>query len=52
VRIDDLANLDTACAIQTADRACRVLDGISVLGRASTATPRGCSIAIDAALGR
>ena len=50
-RIDDLANVDTACAIQTADRACALLDGIRVLGRAAAATPRGCSIAADAALG-
>lgn len=50
VRIDDLANLDTACAIQTSDRGMRVADGIVVLGRASGAVPRGCSIAVDAAL--
>jgi hypothetical protein len=50
VRIDDLANLDTACAIQTSDRGVRVGDGIAVLGRAADAVPRGCSIAIDAAL--
>jgi hypothetical protein len=50
VRIDDLANLDTACAIQTSDRAVRVADGIVVLGRAAGAVPRGCSIAVDAAL--
>jgi acyl-CoA synthetase (AMP-forming)/AMP-acid ligase II len=50
-RIDDLANLDTACAIQTADRARALHDGIVVFGRASAATPRGCSIAADAALG-
>ncbi len=51
LRIDDLANLDTASAIQTSDRARRVGDGIEVLGRAPGATPRGCSIAVDAALG-
>jgi len=50
VRIDDLANLDTACAIQTADRGVHVEDGIVVLGRAAGAVPRGCSIAVDAAL--
>lgn len=50
VRIDDLANLDTACAIQTSDRAVRVAGGIVVLGRAAGAVPRGCSIAVDAAL--
>lgn len=50
VRIDDLANLDTACAIQTSDRGVRAGDGIVVLGRAAGAVPRGCSIAVDAAL--
>jgi len=50
VRIDDLANLDTACAIQTSDRGVHVADGIVVLGRAAGAVPRGCSIAVDAAL--
>jgi hypothetical protein len=50
VRIDDLANLDTCCAIQTADRG-RIDDGgLVVLGRAAGAPPRGCSIAVDAAL--
>ena len=51
VRIDDLANVDSVCAIQTADRGQAVEDGIVVLGRAAGATPRGCSLAIDAALG-
>jgi hypothetical protein len=50
LRVDDLCNLDTACAIQTADRARPVDDGISVLGRATGASERGCSIAVDAAL--
>jgi hypothetical protein len=51
LRIDDLANVDSACAIQTSDRALACEDGIRVLGRAAGATPRGCSLAIDAALG-
>jgi len=50
VRIDDLANLDSACAIQTSDRGVHVNDGIVVLGRAPGAVPRGCSLAVDAAL--
>lgn len=50
VRIDDLANLDTVCAIQTSDRGVRIGDGLCVLGRAPGATPRGCSIAVDAVL--
>jgi hypothetical protein len=52
VRIDDLANVDTACAIQTSDRGIASEDGIVVLGRASGAVPRGCSIAVDAALAK
>jgi hypothetical protein len=52
LRIDDLANLDSVCALQTSDLARRVSDGVVVLGRAEGATPRGCSLAADAALGR
>ena len=51
LRIDDLCNVDTACAIQTSDRGLRVDDGVLVQGRATGATPRGCSLATDAALG-
>lgn len=51
LRIDDTANLDSVCCIQTADLAQRVDDGIVVLGRAPGATPRGCSLAADQALG-
>lgn len=50
LRVDDLANVDTACAIQTSDRAVARDGGVVVLGRASGAVPRGCSIAVDAAL--
>lgn len=51
LRIDDTANLDSVCCIQTADLAQRVYDGIVVLGRAPGATARGCSLAADQALG-
>ena len=51
LRIDDAANLDSVCCIQTADLARRVGDGICVLGRAPGATARGCSLAADQALG-
>jgi hypothetical protein len=51
LRIDDTANLDSVCCIQTSDLAKRVDDGIVVLGRAPGATPRGCSLAADQALG-
>ena len=51
LRIDDTANLDSVCCIQTADLARRLDGGIVVLGRAPGATPRGCSLAADQALG-
>jgi len=51
LRIDDTANLDSVCCIQTADLARRLDGGIVVLGRAPGATPRGCSLASDQALG-
>jgi len=51
LRIDDTANLDSVCCIQTADLAKCVEDGIVVLGRAAGAAPRGCSLAADQALG-
>lgn len=51
-RIVDLANVDSAVALQTADRV-RVVDGgVELLGRMPGATPRGCSLAIDEMLGR
>jgi len=50
LRIDDTANLDSVCCIQTADVAQRLDDGIVVLGRAPGAIPRGCSLSIDQAL--
>jgi hypothetical protein len=51
LRLDDCANLDSICCIQTADLARRESDGIVVLGRAPGAVPRGCSLAADQALG-
>lgn len=56
LRIDDLANLDTAVGIQTSDLATVRRDGahgdtLELHGRASGATPRGCSLAIEEALG-
>lgn len=50
-RIDDLANIDSVCAIQTADRIVEVDDGFLLLGRAPGSTPRGCSLAMEEALG-
>ncbi len=52
VRIDDLANLDSVCAIQTSDLARPKGDGFVLLGRAADAPARGCSLAVEEALGR
>jgi hypothetical protein len=46
-RIEDLANVDSAWAILTQDRVRRVGGGFELLGRATGAVPRGCSIALD-----
>jgi hypothetical protein len=50
LRLDDPANLDSVCAIQTADLARQQAAGIVLLGRAPGAVPRGCSLAIEEAL--
>jgi hypothetical protein len=46
----DLANLNSVMAIQTEDTGFAVDGGFHLLGRASGATPRGCSIAMDVLL--
>lgn len=51
LRIDDLANADTMACIQTSDLARATEDGILLLGRAPGAVPRGCSLAIEEAIG-
>lgn len=51
LRIDDLANVGSVCAIQTSDLARIDAHGLTVLGRAPDAVARGCSIAVDAWLG-
>jgi hypothetical protein len=51
-RIVDLGNVDSAIAIQTQDRVRRVEGGITLLGRAPGAPPRGCSLAIEEFLGQ
>lgn len=50
-RFVDLANVDSAIAIQTADRVRVTREGIELLGRAPGAVPRGCSLAIEEMLG-
>jgi hypothetical protein len=51
-RIVDLANVDSAVAVQTADRVRVTGEGVELLGRLPGATPRGCSLAADEMLGR
>ncbi|MGB5810835.1 MAG: acyl-protein synthetase [Polyangiales bacterium] len=51
LRIDDCANLGSLCCIQTSDLARQVAAGVIVEGRAPGASPRGCSLAADQALG-
>lgn len=51
LRLDDVANLDTVAAIQTADLAVRHEAAIELLGRAPGAVPRGCSLSVEEALG-
>jgi len=46
-RIVDLANVDSAVAIQTQDRVRISHEGVELLGRLPGATPRGCSLAIE-----
>lgn len=50
-RIEDLANVDSAVVVLTADRVMAVEGGTRLLGRTSDAVPRGCSIGVDEVLG-
>lgn len=52
LRFDDLANVDSCCAIQTADLGRIDGDRVVLVGRAPGATPRGCSLAVEEALGK
>jgi hypothetical protein len=47
LRIFDLANLGSCCALQTRDLAVRQGDDFELIGRDPAALPRGCSRAID-----
>ncbi|MHB8574666.1 MAG: LuxE/PaaK family acyltransferase [Dehalococcoidia bacterium] len=47
IRFMDLSNLYSVAAIQSEDLGRTVADGFEVLGRASGAEARGCSIALD-----
>ena len=52
LRIDDLANIGSVCAIQTGDLARRSGDGVVLLGRAPGTVARGCSLAVEEWLDR
>lgn len=52
LRLDDCANLDSVACIQTSDLARRTEIGIELIGRASEAVARGCSLSADVALER
>jgi hypothetical protein len=52
LRIFDLANLNSALAIETQDLAIRREDGFELIGRDPAALPRGCSRATDELLRR
>ncbi len=47
VRIDDLANLHSVCAIQTSDVGRMTDHGLELLGRDPNATARGCSLSVE-----
>lgn len=51
LRIFDLANVGSCCALQTRDLAIRRGDAFELLGRDPAALPRGCSRAADEMLG-
>lgn len=46
-RIVDLANVDSAIAVQTADRVVKEGIGFRLLGRSPGAPPRGCSLLVE-----
>ena len=48
IQVFDLANIFSVMAIQTEDLAVRRGDGFELLGRATMAEPRGCSLAASA----
>jgi hypothetical protein len=49
-RFTDLGNVDSAVCVVTQDLVRRVDGGVELLGRQPGATPRGCSLAIEALL--
>ena len=49
-RFEDLGNVESAWAVQTADEVIVHGDRVEILGRLAGATPRGCSLAVEALL--
>ncbi len=52
LRFEDLANVDGAIAVQTADRGRCAGGAVELVGRLPGAPPRGCSLAVEELLGR
>ncbi len=46
-RIEDLLNIDSAWAVQTADRVRQLPHGFELLGRMPGSAPRGCSLSLE-----
>jgi hypothetical protein len=46
-RFEDLGNVESAWAVQTADEVIVRGDRVEILGRLAGATPRGCSLAVE-----
>lgn len=47
LRFVDLANVETVVAVQTADLGIVTPDGVTLLGRAPGAVPRGCGLTVE-----
>jgi hypothetical protein len=52
LRFEDLANIDSALVVQTADRGRCEGSSVELLGRLPGAPPRGCSLAVEELMGR
>jgi hypothetical protein len=50
LRVFDVSNRGSVCAVLTGDLAREVDGGLELFGRAPGEPPKGCSIAVDAAL--
>jgi hypothetical protein len=52
LRFEDLANVDSALIVQTADRGRCGVSTVELLGRSPGAVPRGCSLTVEELMGR